>query len=70
MQCVGIGYCIEKTKVRLLDQAKTSVFICQNFVSLKIVVQILFVVKGVFPKDLEPMLCIIRSLFEWRVRFL
>ena len=42
-------------KVPLLDKVGASIFTCQTFVSLKILVHILCVVKGVFPKDSEPM---------------
>ena len=44
------------SKVLLQDQVIASIFTCVKFISLKIVVHILFVVKGVLPKDLEPML--------------
>ena len=46
-------------KVRLSDQVRASSFTCQNFMSFKIVVHILFAVKGVFPKDLEAMLSLL-----------
>ena len=40
-------------KVRLLDEARASIFSCQRFISVKTVVHISFAVKGVFPKDLN-----------------
>ena len=43
------------SKVRLYDQAGASILTCQKFI-LKSVMHILFAVKDVFPKDLEPML--------------
>ena len=59
MHCVGV---VRNTaqgspgKARLYDPARTSIFTCQKFVSLKIVVNVLFGINGVFPKDLGPML--------------
>ena len=43
-------------KVRIKHQAIGSVFICKEFVFFKMVVHIIFVVKRVVTKDLEPML--------------
>ena len=43
-------------KVRLQDQAIYLIFTNQNSISLKTVMHISFVVKGIFPKDLEHML--------------
>ena len=45
---------------RILSKTAKSAKINTNkvFISLKIMVHILFVVKGVFPKDLEPVLII------------
>ena len=44
-------------KVRFLDQARPSIFTCQNFISGQIVVIYpLFAVKGIFTNDLEPLL--------------
>ena len=50
MHCVGIGNCGEN------PQDRTLVFTYQKFISLKIAVHILPAVKGVFSKDLGPML--------------
>ena len=47
---------LKMPKVRLQDQAKASIFTCRTFISLKIVVYILFVVKGVFLKELKRLL--------------
>ena len=51
--CIIIGNIIalKMSKVLLLNQARTSIFTCQNFISLKIAVHILSVVfEGDFPK--------------------
>ena len=47
-------------KVRLYEQFKVSNSTNQEFISLKVVVHILFQVKGVFEKDLEPTLSQVR----------
>ena len=52
MHCVTIGNSIENAQIiRLQNQVRASIF-----TSLKIVMHILFAIKGVFPKDLEPIL--------------
>ena len=43
-------------KVQFLDQARASIFSCQNLISSKIVVQILFAEESVFPKHLGSLL--------------
>ena len=50
-------------QVRLQDQSRVSIFSCQKFFSLEIVVHIVFAIKGIFPKDLEPMLKFIPCLW-------
>ena len=47
---------LKMPKVQLYDQVRTSILACQKSTSLKVVVHILFAIKGVFLKDLEPML--------------
>ena len=55
MNCVGVGNHIENAKYDCENQAKVSIFTHQKFISSKIVAHILFQVKDVFSKDLEPM---------------
>ena len=50
---------LKMPKVRLLDKARTSNFTHQKFISLKVVVHILYAVERVFSKDLEPMLIVV-----------
>ena len=49
---------IKMPKIRFFDEAKASILTCHlwNFNYFKIMVHILFEVRGVFAKDLEPML--------------
>ena len=54
--CEAITNPIENALIRLWDQARASIPIHRKFISLKIVVQISVAVKGVYPKDREPML--------------
>ena len=56
MHCRGIDLLLKMPKVRLLDQARASIFTYQIVISSKIMVHILFLVKGVIAKDLEPVL--------------
>ena len=53
-------------KVRLKDQARASIFTGRKFISLNILVHILFAVKGVFSKDFEPMVGIYAMLVKYR----
>ena len=55
---MGIGNCIEIALSTIArPRYRASIFLCYKFVSLKIVVHILFAINAVYPKDLDAMQC-------------
>ena len=56
--CVGwvLVITLNIPKIQLWDQDQTSVFTYQKLISLKVMLHILFAIKGFCPKHLEPMM--------------